>query len=75
MFTSTIILKGSVVVEGVAFSWWVRDGWEPVLTVSHPNYPTETEPLGDAEPLARARAIAKNMVASAQSTRTESSGG
>jgi hypothetical protein len=63
MFTSTIILTGSVVVDSVAFSWWVRDGLAPLLTVSHPEFGTETQPLGDAEPLVQARAIAKKMVA------------
>jgi hypothetical protein len=71
MFTTTIILSGNVIVEDVAFSWWVSDGWEPVLTVSHPSYGTERAPLGAGQPLARARAIAKDMVASAHSTRTE----
>ncbi|HEY9183072.1 MAG TPA: hypothetical protein VIQ99_07720 [Gammaproteobacteria bacterium] len=62
MFTSTIILKGSVVVEGVSFSWWVRDGWEPMLTVSNHNHGTATRPLGTAEPVVQARAIAKSMI-------------
>jgi hypothetical protein len=64
VLTSTIILSGNVVVDSVAFSWWVRDGSRPLLTVSHHEFGTETEPLGDAEPLVQARAIAKKMVAS-----------
>jgi hypothetical protein len=62
MFTSTIILKGTVVVEDITFSWWVRDGSKPVLTVSHHKYGTATEPLADGEPLVQARAVAKRMV-------------
>jgi hypothetical protein len=62
MVTSTIILDGNVVVDGISFHWWVRDSSEPVLTVSHPNYRTETEPLGEAEPTAQARAIARRML-------------
>jgi hypothetical protein len=63
MFTSTIILRGNVVVDSVTFSWWVRDGSAPLLTVSHPEFGAETEPLGDAEPLVQARGIAKKIVA------------
>jgi hypothetical protein len=62
MFTSTIILKGNVVVEGITFSWWVRDGSKPALTVSHQKYGTVTQTLADGEPVVQARAIAKNMV-------------
>jgi hypothetical protein len=63
MFTSTIILDGNVVVDGVSFSWWVRDGASPVLTVSHHKYGTVTTPLGHDEPQAQAREIAKTMIA------------
>jgi hypothetical protein len=65
MFTSTIILDGNVVVDGVSFNWWVRDATERELTVSHHKFGTETEPLGDAEPAAQARAMAKKMLADA----------
>jgi len=73
MFTSTIILKGNVVVEGITFSWWVRDGSKPALTVSHQQYGTVTEALGDGEPVTQARAIAKKMVPR-KSARTAASG-
>jgi hypothetical protein len=73
MFTSTIILKGNVVVEGITFSWWVRDGSKPALTVSHQRYGTVTEMLGDAEPVVPARAIAKTMIPGV-SVRTAASG-
>jgi hypothetical protein len=62
MFTSTIILKGTVVVEDITFSWWVRDGSKPSLTVSHHKYGTATEALADDEPVVQARAVAKRMV-------------
>lgn len=67
MFTSTIILDANVVVGGVSFRWWVRDASKPLLTVSHHKYGTETEPLGDEEPTAQARAIAKKMLANIKS--------
>ena len=63
MFTSTIILSGNVVVQGVSFSWWVRDGAEPLMTVSHHKYGTDTEPLGELEPLVQARTMANQMLA------------
>ena len=65
MFTSTIILDGKVVVDGVLFNWWVRDAAARELTVSHHKFGTETEPLGGTEPASQARAIAKKMLADA----------
>ena len=69
MVTSTIILDGNVAVHGVSFRWWVRDASEPLLTVSHHKYGTETAPLGDVEPAAQARAIAKQMLAAIKARR------
>jgi hypothetical protein len=70
MVTSTIILDGNVAVEGISFRWWVRDASEPLLTVSHHKFGTETAPLGDTEPAAQARAIAKKMLAALKTGRT-----
>src|SRR5687768_2139384 len=50
MYTSTIVLKGKVVVDNVLFSWWVTDDSAPRLTVSHPKHGTETRALEDTEP-------------------------
>jgi hypothetical protein len=63
MYTSTIVLKGKVVVENVLFSWWVTDDSAPRLTVSHPKHGTETRALEDTEPRVQARAIAQWMLA------------
>jgi hypothetical protein len=63
MYTSTIVLKGKVVVENVLFSWWVTDDSAPRLTVSHPKHGTETRALEDTEPRVQARAIAQLMLA------------
>jgi len=63
MLTNTITLSGSVVVEGVAFSWWVTDGLKPQLTVSNGVHGTDTQPLGAIKPQAQARAVALTMLA------------
>jgi hypothetical protein len=47
MFTSTIILSGTVVIEGVSFRWWLTDGIAQQLTVSDPAHGTLTQPLTD----------------------------
>ena len=62
MFTSTIILTGTVVVQDVMFSWWVTDGATARLTVSHPTHGTATEPLMDNEPKVQARTLAQAML-------------
>jgi hypothetical protein len=54
VFTSTIILSATVVIEGVTFRWWLTDGIAQQLTVSHPAHGTLTQPLtGDPESQAR----------------------
>ena len=64
MFTSTIILAGTVVVEGKAFRWSVTDGRAQHLTVTHPTLGTQTQPL-TASPDSQARAIGRGMVIAA----------
>jgi hypothetical protein len=62
MFTSTIILSGTVVIEGTSFRWWLTDGIAQRLTVSHPAHGTETQPL-TANPESQARAVGRAMLA------------
>jgi hypothetical protein len=62
MLSSTIVLSGKTVVENVLFSWWVTDGANARLTVSHPVHGTETRPLADTEPRTQARALAKAIL-------------
>jgi hypothetical protein len=64
MFTSTIILSGTVVIEGITFRWWLTDGIAQRLTVSHPAHGTETQTLS-AEPASQARALSRAMLAAA----------
>jgi hypothetical protein len=63
MFTSTIILSGTVVIEGVSFRWWLTDGVAQRLTVSHPVHGTETQPLTATDPELQARAVGRAMLA------------
>jgi hypothetical protein len=63
MFTSTIILAGTVLVEGRPVRWWVTDGLTQRLTVSHPVYGTEAQRLVRS-PAVQARSIGQAMLAS-----------
>jgi hypothetical protein len=63
MFTSTVILAGTVVVEGRPFRWWVTDGLTQRLTVRHPVYGTETQRLVRS-PALQAQAIGRAMLVS-----------
>jgi hypothetical protein len=60
MFTSTIILTGTVVIEGVTFRWWLTDGIAQQLTVSHPAHGTLTQPLND-DPVSQAREAGRTL--------------
>ena len=61
MFTSTVVLAGTVVIEGVAFCWSVTDGLAQQLTVSHPTMGTQTQRL-TASPDSQARAVGRSML-------------
>jgi hypothetical protein len=60
MFTSTIILTGAVVIEGVTFRWWLTDGIAQQLTVSHPAHGTLTQALTD-DPVTQAREAGRTL--------------
>jgi len=62
MWTSTVILAGTVVVEGAAFRWWVTDGFAQRLTVRHARLGTRMEQLFGS-PHAQARGIGLAMLA------------
>jgi len=59
MFTSTIVLTGTVVIEGVAFSWSVTDAQR--ITVSHPTIGEQTRTLAE-DPESQARAVGRAML-------------
>ena len=61
MVTSTVVLNGQLIIEGVKFLWWVVDGQPARLTVSHPLYGTETRPA-DKKPERQARALARRLL-------------
>lgn len=64
MFTSTVILTGTVVIEGVAFRWSVTDGRSQQLMVGHPTIGTQTQTL-TASPDSQARDVGLAMLKSA----------
>jgi hypothetical protein len=61
MFTGTVILAGTVVVEGAAFRWSVTDGFTQRLTVSNENLGTRIERL-TGSPDAQARSMARAIL-------------
>jgi hypothetical protein len=60
--TSTVVLHGQLIIEGVKFLWWVIDGRPARLTVSHPLYGTEIRPA-EREPEQQARKLARRLLA------------
>jgi hypothetical protein len=60
--TSTVVLHGQLIIEGVKFLWWVIDGRPARLTVSHPLYGTEIRPA-EKEPEQQARMLARRLLA------------
>jgi hypothetical protein len=66
MFASTVILAGTVIVEGVRFRWSVTDGAAQHLTVSNDRLGNHAERLvGSPEQQARniGRAILRGEIA------------
>jgi hypothetical protein len=63
--TSTVVLHGQLIIEGVKFLWWVTDGRPARLTVSHPLYGTETRPA-EREPEQHARTLARRLLKEAR---------
>lgn len=61
MITSTVVLSGQLIVEGVKFLWWVTDGRPTRVTVSHPIHGTETR-VAEQNPEAQARQLARAML-------------
>jgi hypothetical protein len=59
--TSTVVLHGQLIIEGVKFLWWVIDGQPARLTVSHPLYGTEIRPA-EREPEPQARRLARRLL-------------
>lgn len=61
MWTSTVILSGTVVVEGTVFRWSVTDGLTQQLMVSHPTLGSKTEPL-TGSPESQSRAVGRSIL-------------
>jgi hypothetical protein len=62
MYTNTVILAGTIVIEGVAFRWSVTDGFAQNLTVCHPTLGSRVERLVGS-PDAQARAAGHQLLA------------
>jgi hypothetical protein len=63
MWSGTVILTGTVIVESTAFRWCVTDGRQQHLTVYHPTLGEQTRPLV-ASPESQARIIGRSMLLS-----------
>lgn len=61
MVTTTVVMNGHLIVEGVKFLWWVTDGYPARLTVSHPIHGTKTA-AADLEPVSQARELARTLL-------------
>ena len=61
MVTSTVVLNGQLIIEGVKFLWWVTDGRPARVTVSHPVHGTKTQPAAD-DAEQQARGLARAML-------------
>jgi hypothetical protein len=61
MFTSTLLLRGELIIEGVKFIWWVIDATPRLVTVSHPLHGTRTAPV-DGDPTDVARRIGRSLL-------------
>ena len=63
MVTSTVVLSGQLIIEGVKFLWWVTDGNPARLTVSHAVHGTKTL-TADRDPERQARTLARALLES-----------
>ena len=63
MFTSTVVLAGTVVIEGIAFQWSVTTDRTQRLAVSHQLLGTRVEPLV-GNPEHQARSLGRALLAS-----------
>ncbi len=61
MVTSTLLLRGDLIIEGVKFTWWVVDARPRQVTVSHPLHGTQTA-IVDADPAEIARRLGRSLM-------------
>jgi hypothetical protein len=59
--TSTVVLSGQLIIEGVKFLWWVTDGNPARLTVSHAVHGTKTQ-TAEKDPERQARTLARALL-------------
>ncbi len=61
MLTSTLLLRGELIIEGVKFTWWVVDARPRQVTVSHPLHGTQTA-IVDGDPADIARRLGRALI-------------
>jgi hypothetical protein len=71
--TSTVVLSGQLIIEGVKFLWWVTDGRPSRVTVSHPIHGTKTQ-TAEMRPEAQAKALARTLLGVADPEKRTSGG-
>ena len=67
MLTSTVVLNGQVIIEGVKFLWWVTDGRPARITVSHAAHGTLTK-AAETNLETQARGLARSLLAAANAS-------
>jgi hypothetical protein len=61
MITSTVLLRGDLIVDSVKFTWWVIEAQPRCVTVSHPLHGTKTAAV-DGDPAAIARRLGQELL-------------
>ena len=59
--TTTVVLNGQTIVEGIKFLWWVTDGRPARITVSHALHGTKTT-VAEPGPERQAKALARTLL-------------
>ena len=61
MVSTTVVVNGQLILEGVEFLWWVTDGRPARVTVSHPLHGTKTQ-RAETRPEVQARTLARALL-------------
>jgi hypothetical protein len=61
LVTTTVVLNGQIIVEGIKFLWWITDGRPARITVSHALHGTQTC-VAEASPERQAKVLARTLL-------------